>query len=70
MDTRYNGWVKKKPHSIINLETICLEILKDETGASRKLNWMAMHYFLKHQDYFAAAICRDRVKSWNENGPL
>ena len=47
-------------------EGIYTEIYKEST---RKLNWRAMKYFIRHEMYAEAAVCRARVKSWNKNGP-
>lgn len=35
----------------------------------RVLNWKAMNYFVSRQLWSQAALCRDRVGTWNENGP-
>lgn len=36
----------------------------------RRLNWRAMRYFVKRKRYAEAAQCRDRVGTWNRQGPI
>jgi hypothetical protein len=36
----------------------------------RRLNWRALRYFLKRRRYLEAAQCRDRVGTWNRQGPI
>ncbi len=48
------------------MKVIYSEVLRNDV---RRLNWRAMNYFVKRGMYYEAAICRDRVKTWDSKGP-
>ncbi len=56
--------MKNKPNK---LKKIYNAIYHDDT---KMLNWFAMVYFIKNEKFIEAAACREKVKSWNKNGPI
>ena len=54
------------------VKTTTIAVIYREIAANniRRLNWRAMQHFLRQQDYEQAANCRDRVGTWNKDGPI